>query len=1049
MEVRIVETNASRLTIVKKLRLLLALIIAAFVALMTYSTLFTRNMREHHNYLADHVLERNVLLSNMQWDFRVLSGIMINSFNNAYWLAAAGEESINALHAEVDSRIGSLVEQGRQYINALTEDIHMEDLVGAGVRGQAVSVMETILANLNEVHQYYRIDPATVQDAVFAPMFANFATPVINHLEEIRELNLGSITAVSENMSERQSEFLWINLAAFVLAILIILAASWLITDNLKKRVLRFEAKAERIKSGDFDTDIHDGGKDELSRLYNAMDDVVKVFSGMIWQVTKVANDISAGKVEARLEESNFEGSFHKAAVSINRLAEDVMKAGEAKAGQEYLEHVQFMLDTVPLVVTTWDTNAHVVNCNEEAARRYKFASKEEYIENWYKSTPPVQPCGTLSALKAKRYHEEVFEKGYAQIDWMHHDVEGNLIPSEIHCFRKDFMGQKALVSYAIDKRDHYKAIEEARKSAVAEDSSKAKSRFLARMSHEIRTPISAVLGISEIQLQNPSLPMAIEESFAKIYSSSQILLGIVNDILDLSKIESDKMEIMNEHYETASLINDIVQLNVFRIGSKQIKFELDIDPGIPSLMVGDELRIKQVMNNLLSNAFKYTESGRVNLEIKFLEREGESFLFFKVADTGCGMSEDDLKQLFTEFARFNENKHRNIEGIGLGMAIVESLVKLMDAKMNIESEVGIGTTIQFELPQKRASDDVLGQEMVDNLKNFKMSQRFAFKGMMFKPEPMPYGRVLVVDDVETNLYVAQGIMSFYNLNVETCGSGQAALDLVKKGNIYDVIFMDQMMPGMDGVETTKQIRKLGYKNPVVALTANALIGQSEMFIENGFDGFISKPIDTSHLNSILNKFIRDKQPHEVVEAARKNAEQKEQVQDSMRDFERSILREFGKSQKNAALDIRRAFEVGDIVSCRRFAHTLKGLARTIKEEALAFTASKLEDIFEKNENLEAVGLLLDKLDTQLAAVLAGIPPESNPLEFAGNGEEFDLEKVLASLEPLLQEDSADSLEAAKQLKSVPQAAILIRQIEEYDFEGALKNLPFLRKVAS
>jgi len=1051
-----VQSYINRLSIVKKLRLLFAIIIVSFVVIMTYSTFFTASMRDQQEYLVTHVIGRNLLLTNMQEDFRSLSTVLVNAFNNAEWLAAADEQSINALHIYIDERAGGLLQLGNDYINAINEDALMSETL----RAEALSRMAAVLASIHGILEYYRFDYAALQYAEFEAVLANHANPTINLIEGIREMNLAVIVAISENLHRRQAQYLWANLAAFGFVIILTFAVFWLIIDNLKKRMEQFETRAQRIKSGNFDLDMQDSGTDELSRLSNMMGDVVNVFSGMIGQVIKVAGDIGAGKFNARLQESQFEGDFHKAATSINMLAEKVVDAAAVKAEKEYFSYVQFMMDTVPLVITYWDEKFKIVGCNDEAARRYGLHSKQEYIEGFMKFSPPMQPDGTLSEVKAKHLLQKALKDGYAKFNWLHQDKHGNIIPSEIQIHRWESMGKPALFSYATDMRDFHKAIEETKRSANAEESSKAKSRFLARMSHEIRTPISAVLGISEIQLQNPSLPMSVEESFAKIYSSSQILLGIINDILDLSKIESEKMEILHEDYDMASLINDIVQLNVFRIGSKKIKFELDIDPGIPSIMKGDELRIKQVMNNLLSNSFKYTDSGKVSLSISFRQNGDAPKLYFKVADTGCGMSQEDLKMLFKEFSRFNENKHRSIEGIGLGMAIVDNLVRLMGAKMDIESSVGVGTTTMLEIPQSRASDDVLGDDMIDNLKNFKMANRFASKSMMFKPDPMPYGSVLVVDDVDTNLFVAKGLMSFYSLKVETCDSGYAALGLIKGGNVYDIVFMDQMMPGMDGIETTKLIREWGYKNPIVALTANALIGQSEVFIENGFDGFISKPIDTSHLNSILNKFIRDKQPHEVVEAARRNAAQKEQAEDGMRDLEKSIRREFAKSQKNAAKEIRAAFEAGDVASCRRFAHTLKGLARTIKEDDLASTASKLETIFEKGEAAEPAGAkvagaegvadLLDALDTQLAAVLENIPAEQNPLSIAGEGAEaIDLEKVLADLEPLLQEDSVDSLEAAKQLKALPQAAIVLRQIELFDFEGALKNLALLRDVAS
>jgi len=404
-----------------------------------------------------------------------------------------------------------------------------------------------------------------------------------------------------------------------------------------------------------------------------------------------------------------------------------------------------------------------------------------------------------------------------------------------------------------------------------AENANKAKSAFLSTMSHEIRTPMNAILGISEIQLEKDSLVNDEREAFEKIYSSGDLLLSIINDILDLSKIEADKLELMNNKYEIASLISDSAQLNMMRIGSKPIEFELHISNSMPAQMVGDELRIKQILNNLLSNAFKYTAMGTVKLSIysENCENKDEINLFIIVSDSGQGMTKEQIGKIFDEYSRFNLDANRSTEGTGLGMAIARRLIKMMNGDIKIESEVGKGTIFHVRLTQGRCASDPIGTDVAENLRQFRTHSRAFMKRVQISREAMPYGSVLIVDDVEANLYVAKGLMTPYHLKITTVDSGYSAINKVKNGDVYDIIFMDHMMPDLDGIETTKQIRELGYKEPIVALTANAVAGQADVFLRNGFDGFISKPIDIRQLNAILNKYVRDKQPQDVIDAVR------------------------------------------------------------------------------------------------------------------------------------------------------------------------------------
>jgi len=390
-------------------------------------------------------------------------------------------------------------------------------------------------------------------------------------------------------------------------------------------------------------------------------------------------------------------------------------------------------------------------------------------------------------------------------------------------------------------------------------------------MSHEIRTPMNAILGITEIQLQDAALPSATKEALERIYNSGDLLLGIINDILDLSKIEAGKLELFPAQYDISSLIYDTVKLNIMRYESKPIKFELEVNENLPSVLIGDELRIKQILNNLISNAFKYTHEGRINMTLS-LEQGGDSSnitLVFVISDTGQGMTAEQVRKLGDKFSRFNTEANRMTEGTGLGMNITQNLIKLMNGNMSIESTPGMGSTFTVRLPQRCTGAPPIGKEQAENLMQLNIKNTSKIRNAQIMQEFMPYGRVLVVDDVESNLYVAKGLMAPYGLSIDIATSGFEAVDKIKDGNNYDVIFMDHMMPRMDGIEATKLIRSLGYTGSIVALTANALAGQEEMFLKNGFDDFISKPIDIRQLNNSLNKLIRDKKPAEVVEEAR------------------------------------------------------------------------------------------------------------------------------------------------------------------------------------
>ena len=432
------------------------------------------------------------------------------------------------------------------------------------------------------------------------------------------------------------------------------------------------------------------------------------------------------------------------------------------------------------------------------------------------------------------------------------------------------------ILETAVEKR----TVELEEQTRIAIEASRAKSKFLATMSHEIRTPLNAIIGLSEIELRG-SLPDSSRNNITQIHHSGSTLLGIINDILDISKIEAGALEFIPDVYNTATFISDTVNLNRVRIASKPINFVLEIEGDYPGKLRGDELRVKQALNNLLSNAIKYTNEGTVTFSAAWKKTSAnEALLRFSVKDTGVGIRKEDTGKLFSCYSQLDVTAHRQIEGTGLGLEITKKLVEMMGGNITVESEYGKGSVFTVELIQGLEDSMPIGEETAKNLRNFCYSE--SEREIDIERSWMPFGKVLVVDDMPVNLQVAIGLLEPYGLKVDIASSGKEAIELVKEKNSngdggYNLIFMDQMMPEMDGIETVKIIREWEKEQgnefkqiPVIALTANALVGNMEMLLSRGFNGFISKPIDIVQFDNELNKWIRDKQTPETLRQTEK-----------------------------------------------------------------------------------------------------------------------------------------------------------------------------------
>jgi signal transduction histidine kinase/CheY-like chemotaxis protein len=497
-----------------------------------------------------------------------------------------------------------------------------------------------------------------------------------------------------------------------------------------------------------------------------------------------------------------------------------------------------------------------------------------------YEFMPSIQPDGR----KTKDVVDELYQKESATMEMQYIKRGGDPFIARVYTIAANFRGVRASLAVIEDMTAEREYQEKLRNIALQEqEANQLKSRFLAAMSHEIRTPMNVILGIMEIQLQKDDTPPDIRDAFEKINESGNLLLNIINDILDLSRIEEGRMEIVPFRYDIPSLINDVAQWNYLRCESKPVNFFVSLDPDTPLELIGDGLRVKQILNNLLSNAFKYTAEGEIEMSVFSEPAAGEASsadddvtIVFRVRDTGQGIPEEQIGRLFEDYMRFNRDVNRSATGAGLGLSITKRLLTLMNGDITVESEQNKGSLFTMRLPQRRAGEAVCGEETARRLREFSFHSTTIAKKAQIVREYMPYGSVLIVDDVKTNLFVAKGLLAPYGLQIDTVDSGVQAVEKIKEGNVYDIIFMDHMMPVMDGIEAVRVIRGTGYDRPIIALTANALVGQAEMFLRYGFDAFISKPIDSRKMNALLNEFIRDRKPPETVEAARREQQKAE-----------------------------------------------------------------------------------------------------------------------------------------------------------------------------
>lgn len=839
--------------------------------------------------------------------------------------------------------------------------------------------------------------------------------------------------------------------------------------------------------------------------------------------------------------------------MSGSMLANTIDKMETEARMREMEERTQIMLNATPLCCNLWTPDLTNMSCNDEAVRLFGLSSQEEYLERFNELSPEYQMNGRRSEDLAAEYILEAFQEGYCRFEWMHQKLDGTPVPAEITLVRikhrdgfivsgytRDLREEKAMLLELQTKEDDLRT---ARDEALL--SSKAKSNFLANMSHEIRTPMNAISGLAEIILRESAGEKSAE--YAKgIKGACNNLLNIINDILDISKIESGKLEIFTSQYELASLLHDVITISRMRLGSKPLMFITDIDSRLPAQLIGDEIRIKQILINILSNAIKFTQEGYISLRVSGIVEGDKATLCFSVKDSGMGIRKEDLQRLFAEFERVNTTKNRSIEGTGLGLAISKRLCEMMNGTIQVQSIFEQGSEFIITIPQECPSYEPLakipnekrvllyeprdryrrsiaetlenlgciyascanqsdlydnicampydyiltaalhlkkvqsivqknelraviaafadfGEEVEDNgtytilfpvsclqisnlLNGYQDENGGSHKNAVGINFVAPSARVLVVDDNQVNLQVAKGLMEPYEFTVDTAENGLEAVEMVKHTQ-YDLVFMDHMMPEMDGIDATIAIRQMDgqyYKElPIIALTANALVGTREMFIREGMNDFLAKPIEINKLGQVLAKWMTPSKmvksvPRETTATVDNGSWSIDGVNTAQgilsvggdKENYLQILTTYFADGNQKCTTLLQHVREKDINTFRTEIHALKSTSATIGALEISTFAAKLESAAQHGDVLY-IDDNLDGFLSEFRAVLEGIRPilSSNNREI---GAAFSLNDDKPTGDMVHLKEKLDALYDAAEFANIGQMEAVMKELKAF-----------------
>jgi PAS domain S-box-containing protein len=734
------------------------------------------------------------------------------------------------------------------------------------------------------------------------------------------------------------------------------------------------------------------------------------------------------------------------------------LKAKELEAA-EAQERVHIMFDSVEVSCTIFDKDCNLIDCNAHTLNVFGYRDKNFFIENFFTIMPALQPDGSNSARKARAILQEVYDTGIEPppFMWEYRTRDGQSLPMEVTVRRIDWRGDYNLVGTMQDLREMREA--QARsvrfevESRAARAASEAKSAFLATMSHEIRSPMNAIVGLADL-IRTDNFDDRQRAFMHDIRSMSHVLLQIIDSILDFTKIEAGKFELTLGDYSIRRVFDNVCSLTLAAMGDKPLRFTHDIGPGVPETLYGDELRVQQILFNILSNAVKYTMEGAIDLRIERDVRDGLDFLRFIVRDTGIGIRKKDFPHLFDRFARFDSHKNQGIAGTGLGLPITKRLVEMMGGKISVDSKYGEGSTFSVFLPL--IEGDPAGVTRAEDTSLLVMG--------------LPDTRVLVVDDSEVNLTVALGYLDRHGIQADTATSGAEAIEKIV-AQPYDLVFMDHMMPEMDGIETTQRIRAMEGERfrdmAIVALSANAVAEMREAFLAAGMNAFIGKPIDPNVLNRMLGLWLPPHKQRVSYEASgvgtRRRADDDFAVLDrdwalarlqGNEDLYCKLLVSFRRTHGDDAASLAAMLGAGDFRGATIAAHTLKSAAASIGAMRLKRAASVVETALANGGEISAFDERVRALRQELVPVLdeiARLTPEQPADEVAPFKPDLAA-GLLDRLVPLLARGSAECLALDAEIeRALSPLGALYREfaaaIDDIDYPSAQRLVPKLRQA--
>jgi len=677
-------------------------------------------------------------------------------------------------------------------------------------------------------------------------------------------------------------------------------------------------------------------------------------------------------------------------------MTDVVRKEEEAKTAEE---RMRLMLDSTPMMCVLRDDRGKVIDCNQEAMNLLGASNKTDLCDNFYSYLPETQPDGTKGTETTEINMKLADENGFSVFERSFKTESGEMLPVETKIVRIPWKDTYWHLTFSRDLRETKANEQRIRESAArereaevkreaAQAASDAKSQFLANMSHEIRTPMNAVLGMSELLLQE-NLSMRQRRYVQDIKTSATALLDIINDILDVSKIQAGKLNLVPVNFDFAALLDNISSMAHFLVEGKNIAFRMDMHSDAPKYLYGDDVRLRQVLLNLLSNAVKFTHEGYVRLVINVTDTS----ICVTVSDTGMGIRPDDISRLFDAFEQVDTMKNRGKRGTGLGLSITKGLVEMMGGRITVESVYGQGTSFNVEIPKVLGDASLISHYDSDEISIY-----------------APDAKLLVVDDNVINLNVANGLLRLCSITPDMATSGKEAIEMVMR-NDYDIVFMDYRMPEMSGTEATKALRSLGMKIPIIALTASAVTGTKEAMIESGMDDFLTKPILKTELKNILKKWVppeklldpppelpvEDSEDDEYDEASREFWDRIEHIGEisvvtglsrveGQRDVYKKTLQLMMSDIDKSELNLKAFLAAQDMHNFRIEVHGIKGSLSNMGAMELSAKAFEMETASGKGDvafcavNLPTLLEGLQRLKAKLQDAFSAILPASGPI---------------------------------------------------------------------